>query len=169
MKSFCLCCYLGQFFQSRGLGAGPPHARPRKGGDLGCLPPFLLKSILAPGAAPQPRRIFRRIGYWRVPTDQGESIEYTSRVGGAIFGARGLPKIAQEPSGHLPTPRSISRSRRASGFAFFPESRMSPLSLREDRRSKFFASQKILGWGLQPLWWFWCEKKSCQFSSLQEL
>ena len=45
--------------------------------------------MLAPGAAPQLRRIFRCIGYWRVPTDPGESIEDTSQVGGPIFGARG--------------------------------------------------------------------------------
>ena len=127
---------------------GPPHARPRKGGDLGCLPPFLPKSMLAPGAAPQPRRIFRRIGYWRVPTNQGESIEYTIRVGGPIFGARGLPKIAQEPGGHLATPRSINRPRRALLFAFFPKSGMIPPSLREDRMSIFFVVQEMLQAGI---------------------
>ena len=78
--------------------------------------------MLAPGAAPQPRRTFRRVGYWCVPTDEGESIGYTSWVGGPIFGARGLPKIAQEPGGHMATPRSIFRTRRAAWFAFFPES-----------------------------------------------
>ena len=80
------------------MGAGPPHARPRRWGDLGCLPPFLLKSMLAPEATPQLRRICRRIGYWHIPSDQGQSIKYTSRVGGPIFGARELPKIAQEPN-----------------------------------------------------------------------
>ena len=80
------------------MGAGPPHARPRKWGDLGCLPPFLLESMLASGAAPQLRRICRRIGYWRILLDQGESIGDTSRVGVPIFGAWGLPQIAQQPN-----------------------------------------------------------------------
>ena len=55
-------------------------------------------SMLASGAAPQLRRICRRIGYWRILLDQGESIGDTSRVVVPIFGARGLPKIAQGPN-----------------------------------------------------------------------
>ena len=111
---FWIVCSFSLVLSSPGIGSGPAACTAAERGDLGCLPPFFPKSMLAPGAAPQPRRIFRRIGYWRVPTDQGESIERTSRVGGAIFGARGLPKIAQEPSGRMATPRSINRSPRAS-------------------------------------------------------
>ena len=45
--------------------------------------------MLAPEATPQLRRICRRIGYWHIPSDQGQSIKYTSRVGGAYFWSTG--------------------------------------------------------------------------------
>ena len=146
MKCFCLCCSFRLVLSIPGVGSGPAACAAVERGDLGCLPPFLLKSMLAPGAAPQPRRICRRLGYWRVPTDPGESIEGTSQVGGPIFGARGAAQNSpgtQWPSGNA---RSIIRTRRAPWFAIFAESPRPPLSLRENRMSIVFAVQKILRW-----------------------
>ena len=115
---------------------------------LGDFTPILLCSMLSARAAREPRRIYRRIGYWHTPQDQGRSIPPGSGVRGAIFGAWGAAPgtagcrrtygNANWPSGHA----------QPSVLGVFEDSKPDPPNVREDRIPKLFAIQKILGWAI---------------------
>ena len=78
--------------------------------SIGDFTPLLLSSMLSARAAREPRRIYRRIGYWHAPQDQGRSIPHWGRGQGSYFwGVRRRPRLdrcwrtygnANWPSGH---------------------------------------------------------------------
>ena len=116
--------------------------------SIGDFTPLLLSSMLSARAAREPRRIYRRIGYWHAPQDQGRSIPHWGRGQGSYFwGVRRRPRLdrcwrtygnANWPSGHA----------QPSVLGVFEDSKPDPPNVREDRIPKLFAIQKILGWAI---------------------
>ena len=119
------------------------HAGLRTQGQSGILPPLLLSSMLGARAVRELRRIYRRIGYCRIPPDQGRSIPPGAGVREPIFGAWGAAPgaagcqraygNANRPSGHA----------RLSAFVIFPESKGPPPKVREDPRSEYLANPEL--------------------------